>query len=233
MMKLPPLAPAPSPKTAAMGFVYWAFSFCLLGELISLAASLVGLPLSGAQLNFIYYSLNFSAAVFIFREFLLENWRAAADRIFPTIYYAVLAYLGSQVFLTLVTQVILALRPDFGNVNDQSIQTMLSEAPAMMVLGAVVLAPVAEEIFYRGIFFRKLFDVKPWLGYAASMLVFSAIHMVGYIGSSDPALLLLGCLQYLPAGYCLCWCYRQTGNILSPILMHIIFNASSIFSLVR
>ena len=233
MIKLPPLAPAPSQKAAAIGFVYWAFSFCLLGSLISLAAGLMGISLTGAQLNFIYYLLNLAAAVFIFREFLQENWKAAADRIFPTIYYAVLAYLGSQVFLNLVTRVILVLRPDFGNVNDQSIQAMLAQSPGIMVLGAVVLAPVAEEVFYRGIFFRKLFDVKPWLGYGVSMLVFAAIHTVGYIGTAEPGLLVLGCLQYLPAGYCLCWCYRQTGNILSPILMHIIFNASSILSLVR
>ena len=102
-----------------------------------------------------------------------------------------------------------------------------------MVLGAVLLAPVAEEIFYRGIFFRKLFDRKPWLGYVVSMTVFAVIHMAAYIGFYDPWMLLLGCLQYLPAGYCLCWCYRQTGNILSPILMHILFNASSILTLVR
>ena len=233
MMKLPPLAPAPSQKAAAIGFVYWAFSFCLLGQLILLAAVLMGVSLSGAYLNFIYYLLNFAAAVVIFRKFLLENWKAAADRIFPTIYYAVLAYLGSQVFLSLVTRVILVLRPDFGNVNDQSIQDMLTQAPGIMVLGAVVLAPVAEEIFYRGLFFRKLFDVKPWLGYGVSMLVFAAIHTVGYIGIVEPGLLILAFVQYLPAGYCLCWCYRQTGNILSPILMHIIFNASSILGLVR
>ena len=233
MNYLPPLASAPNTKAARIGFLYWAFSFCLLGSLISLITALVGLPLSSAQLNFICYSVNFAVAVLIFREFLWENWKTAADRIFPTLYYAILAYLGSQLFLTLVNRVILAIRPDFGNVNDESIHAMLAQAPGIMVLGAVVLAPVAEEIFYRGIFFRKLFDVKPWLGYLASMLVFAAVHTVGYIGSVEPALLMLGFLQYLPAGYCLCWCYRQTGTILSPILMHMLFNASSILSLVR
>ena len=71
------------------------------------------------------------------------------------------------------------------------------------------------------------------LGYVVSMVVFAAIHTVGYVESEEPVILLLCFLQYLPAGYCLCWCYRQSGNILSPILMHILFNASSILSLVR
>ena len=233
MRYLPPLAPAPRGKAAQWGMVFWIFSFCFLGSVISQVAALAGIAITKAQLNFIYYLINFGGAVFIFREFLLENWNAAADRIFPTVYYALLGYLGSQALLTLVSRVILALRPDFGNVNDENIYEMLAQAPGIMVLGAVVLAPVAEEIFYRGMFFRKLFDVKPWLGYVVSMAVFAAIHVVGYIGKADPALLLLGCLQYLPAGYCLCWCYRQSGNILSPILMHILFNASSILSFVR
>ena len=233
MMNLPPLAPAPDRKATLWGLVYWAFSFALLGSVIAVVAALLGVTITVAQLNFIYHTVNFLAALAIFRHFLLENWRAAADRLFPTVYYAILAYLGSQLLTSMVTAAILGICPDFGNVNDQTIHTMLTDEPGLMVLGAVLLAPVAEEFFYRGIFFRKIYDRKPWLGYAVSMTVFAVIHMAGYIGSYDPAMLLLGCLQYLPAGYCLCWCYRQTGNILSPILMHILFNASSILTLVR
>ena len=233
MMNLPPLSPAPDSKTAKWGFVYWAFSFALLGSVIALAAALMGIPITDAQLNMVYYLINFCAAVAIFRKFLAENWRVAMERIFPTVYYAILAYLGSQLLTGIVGMAILRIDPDFFNVNDESIQAMLTQDPALMVLGTVLLAPIAEEVFYRGLFFRKLYDVRPWVGYAVSMAVFAAIHMVGYIGTYPPLQLLLGCAQYLPAGYCLCWCYRQTGTILSPILMHILFNASSIFSLVR
>ena len=43
------------------------------------------------------------------------------------------------------------------------------------------------------------------------------------------ALTLLLCfLQYLPAGYCLAWCYANTGTIVTPILMHMIVNAYGI-----
>lgn len=233
MMNYPSLAPAPSGKAAKWGLIYWAFSFTLLGTVIALAAAVLGFAITATQLNIVYFLINFCAAVLIFRKFLAENWRVALERLFPTVYYAILAYLGSQLLTALVSLAILRIDPDFFNVNDESIHAMIGESPALMVIGTVILAPVAEELFYRGLFFRKLFDRKPWLGYAVSMAVFSAIHMAGYIGTYPPLQLLLGWLQYLPAAYCLCWCYRQTGNIFSPILMHMIFNASGIFSLVR
>lgn len=233
MNNLPTLAPAPSNKAEKTGLIYWALSFTLLGSLIYLAAMLLGYPITDVQLNIIYYVINAAAAVLIFRKFLAANWDAAMERIFPTVYYAVLAFLGSQLLTNLITVIVFRIHPDFTNVNDETIHLMLAEDPALMVIGTVILAPVAEEIFYRGMMFRKLFDVRPWLGYIVSMVVFAAIHMVGYIGIYPIDLLALGFLQYLPAGYCLCWCYRQTGTIFSPILMHMLFNGASIYSLVR
>lgn len=233
MMNLPTLAPAPSQKATRIGLVYWIFSTLLLGTVIQVVAILLGIQLSLVGLNMIYYGCNFAAALLIFRKFLAANWRTMLDRLFPTVYYAILAYFGCQLLTGIVAIVILRLDPNFFNVNDESIHAMITAEPALMVVGTVLLAPVAEEIFYRGMVFRKLFDKNAFLGYCVSMLLFAAIHMIGYIGTYPPLQLLLGCLQYLPAGYCLCWCYRQTGNIFSPILMHMIFNATSIYNFVR
>ena len=40
-------------------------------------------------------------------------------------------------------------------------------------------------------------------------------------------------LQYLPASFCLCWCYCQTGTIITPIFMHALTNAMSVYYLTR
>ncbi len=233
MKDLPTLSPPPSNKAEIIGLVYWSLSFALLGSLIYLVATLMGFAITDIQLNMIYYAINAAAAILIFRQFLAANWKIARNRIFPTVYYAILAFLGSQLLTNLVTTVVFQIHPNFTNVNDDAIHAMLAEEPELMVIGTVILAPIAEEIFYRGMIFRKLFDIRPWLGYAASMAIFAVIHMVGYIGTYPMDLLILALLQYLPAGYCLCWCYRQTGTIFSPILMHMIFNGVSIYSLVR
>lgn len=216
----------PTEKETRRGFAYLATSLLLIPPVLSL------LPLSSGQLNFLYYVLNFCAVVWIFRSFLESALSVALDRPFYTLYYTALAYLGTCA-LGQILEFALQIFPDFSNVNDQGILSMLQEDPLLMAVGTVILVPVAEECFYRGLIFRNLYDRHPVLAYLISMVAFAAIHVVGYIGTCDPLRLLLCFTQYLPAGYCLCFAYRHSGTILSPILVHALVNAVSIYSAVR
>jgi membrane protease YdiL (CAAX protease family) len=91
----------------------------------------------------------------------------------------------------------------------------------LAVIEAVVLAPLAEEMFFRGIvqsFFRRAFH-SPRL----AILLASAIFAVVHHGSEPQALPSLFALA-LVLGYN----YERTGRLISPILIHAIFNAVSL-----
>ena len=94
----------------------------------------------------------------------------------------------------------------------------------LMFLGAVVLAPVTEELLFRGLIFRGLYDRSPLAAHLVSMGLFSLIHVSGYVGMYDAKLLFFCFLQYLAPAYCLNFAYRQSGSIISPILMHMATN---------
>lgn len=90
-----------------------------------------------------------------------------------------------------------------------------------MGVGAVVLAPFAEEVFFRG-------AMLPFLASALSVrnavlvqgAIFGAIHVV----APDPALWPLA----LPLGLVgvICgWLYVRTGSLPVAILVHMVFNA--------
>ena len=81
--------------------------------------------------------------------------------------------------------------------------------------------------------FRNLLDNRPVLAHLLSMAAFSLIHVAGYVGRCDALQLLLCFVQYLPAGYCLCFVYRRSGTILSPILVHAIVNALGVYNTLR
>ena len=88
----------------------------------------------------------------------------------------------------------------------------------LAVIEAVVLAPLAEEAFFRGIiqsFFRRALH-SPRL----AILLASAIFAVVHHGSEPQALPSLFALA-LVLGYN----YERTGRLISPILIHAIFNA--------
>ncbi|RPI62735.1 MAG: CPBP family intramembrane metalloprotease [Planctomycetaceae bacterium] len=89
------------------------------------------------------------------------------------------------------------------------------------VFSAVVLAPITEEIFFRGMIqsmFRQYLG-RPWLAVVCTAALFGAAHY------SLPATILPLALLGVAMGYV----YERTGRLLAPIIMHILFNGISVF----
>ena len=215
------------------GLVYMAISLIALPWLLSEGNAYLADPLSQGKINFIYYFINFGVMVWICRKFLTQSLNYALKIPFPVIWYAVLGYLGSKALGELLGILTLLIYPRFSNVNDATITTMLREDSQLIIWGTVFLVPVVEELFFRGLIFRNLWNKNHVAAYLVSMALFSLLHVAGYIGAYSPVHLLMCFLQYLPASFCLCWCYCQTGTIITPILMHALTNAMSVYYLVR
>lgn len=84
----------------------------------------------------------------------------------------------------------------------------------LMALLIVVVAPICEEIVYRGFLFRYLNKrVSTRLAIAISSGIFASMHMNLY--SFLPLFVL---------GAALCTVYKLSGNIVSSITIHVLFN---------
>ena len=89
---------------------------------------------------------------------------------------------------------------------------------AALAFGAIVLAPIAEEVLFRACIYRFLLTKTSMR--AASVIsaaLFAAIH--GHFAAFLP----LFCLGYLFART-----YQATGNLAAPICFHALFNATTI-----
>ncbi len=86
--------------------------------------------------------------------------------------------------------------------------------------GAVVIAPVAEEAFFRGLLQTLLVNTvrSRWAAIGATSVVFAAIHISQ--PQAMPALLVLALL----IGYA----YERTGALLPAILIHALFNLKTL-----
>ncbi len=100
---------------------------------------------------------------------------------------------------------------------------LLGETPdpvifGLMAMAAVVVAPVCEEILFRGYLYgaAKRF-AGPWVAGIGSALIFAAAH-----GSLMPLppLFILGCLLVLS--------YEWTGSLWAPIAIHFCFNGATV-----
>jgi membrane protease YdiL (CAAX protease family) len=86
-----------------------------------------------------------------------------------------------------------------------------------------VIAPVCEEILFRGFIFRSLANWRgPWPATIATGILFGIVH-----GLSAPAIDLLP-LALL--GFLLCVVYWRTGSIYLTILMHSVNNSIALSS---
>lgn len=222
---------SPSGTEAVWGWGWWAFQLLLLPSVLNALNGFLAQPISAAELNFVFYFVNFLAVLLIFHDFLARSARAVLAH--PA-YFCQAVILGLAAYAAAsfcMNRLLALLEPSFQNANDAQLASLFAGGRFLMTLGVVLLAPVAEECFYRALIFRSLYRKAPWLGYTVSVLVFAAVHVVGYIGSYSPLVLALSFLQYLPAGLCLAWSYAKSGTLFAPIVIHCIVNFYGIHSL--
>jgi membrane protease YdiL (CAAX protease family) len=210
------------------GFVYLVFQLLFLGPILSWINAQLQHPLTEAELNFVFYLVNFIAILLIFHDFLGRALNQATRH--PVILFeaVVLGLAAYYVCTQGITWLVRRLVPGFHNYNDEAIAAMRGSNFFLMAIGTVVLVPPVEECLYRGLIFRNLYKRSPLAAYIVSILAFSIIHIVGYIGVYEPLELLMAFLQYLPAGLCLAWGYMKADTIFAPILIHAIINAVAI-----
>lgn len=94
-------------------------------------------------------------------------------------------------------------------------------ASVLLVLLAVVVAPISEELFFRGVLFRTVRDRHGfWPAALASAIPFGLVHYVP--APAIDALLLQVTMVFTGLG--LAWIYDRRGTIVAPAAAHMVFN---------
>jgi membrane protease YdiL (CAAX protease family) len=90
--------------------------------------------------------------------------------------------------------------------------------PVLVVLAIVVLAPIAEEVFFRGVVFNAwLREGGRRFAFIGSAVLFAVIHVS-----------LVSLLPIFVLGLMLAWIYNRTGTLVAPIAMHATVNGISV-----
>jgi membrane protease YdiL (CAAX protease family) len=98
------------------------------------------------------------------------------------------------------------------------------------VLLAVLVAPIVEETFFRGILFRSIRDRRGfWPGALVSGVLFGLVHWVP--SPWQDAVLLQTIMVF--TGIALAWIYERRGSLLANIAAHMAFNAVGIFLILK
>jgi len=90
-----------------------------------------------------------------------------------------------------------------------------------IIITAVVVAPVFEELLFRGLFqtLIRSYLNRPWQAIFISAILFASAHANT---THWPALYFLG--------ICIGYSYEKSGSLFRPIFVHAIFNSTSILA---
>ena len=217
-------------KEFSWGIRYLLFQTVFLSRLLSLLNGFLPVPISDVWLNWLYFSINLGAALWILRRFLKGFFPVTGNQLLHILGIGAL-FLGLNFGLSsLLEQLLSYVAADFSNINDRIIIALFQKNFPLMAIGTILLAPIAEECFFRGVLFRGIYTRSPKAAWVISVVLFGFLHVMNYIGSAPPLTLLLCFLQYIPAGVCLAAAYRLSGSLLCPILIHAAVNAVAMLS---
>jgi uncharacterized protein len=86
-----------------------------------------------------------------------------------------------------------------------------------VVTAGGILAPIAEEVYFRGFIFRSYLETRgPLVAYGATSLLFATLHL------NLPALLPILALSVI-----FCYAYQRTGSIVPSMVGHAVNNTTA------
>ena len=160
--------------------------------------------------NVLYYYTLFAVTVLLFHSYLAHTSSRFLDNLFR------------------VCNVLFNSRT---NLNDMTIAAQVASAPRMTALIVVLLAPFVEEVLFRGLVFGCLKEKSRIFAYILSCALFAFLHVwTAAVSNWDLGYLIL-MLQYLVPGLVFAWAYEHSGTLWTSILLHMLVNALSLFTI--
>ena len=198
-------------------------TFFILG-LVAAIATAAGAEEVGESKAFLQLGTVAQQAIFVGAAVLLASrtirprtWHFGLRRarFWPAVGWAALGFLAYWI-LAIVYSALVA--PDS---EQDTLENLGTEDGTVWLVGAALLvitfAPIAEEVFFRGFFYRAMRTRLPIIASAAIVgTLFGAIH----IGSTPPEILPV--LAVLGVIFCLV--YEKTGTLFSVIGLHALNN---------
>lgn len=221
-----------SKSERVIGILYIPFHILILPLIIAFVYTYmlqtIGVNLSEAYLNLVYYAFSFVFIFIFMHKFLKSSFSDLWDNVFGTIKTVILGYLFYYMMLYAISFAMTFFVTDLVNPNSEQIINEAKLNSNVMLVVSVFLAPIVEETLFRGALFGTLRKKSRIMAYIVSTVVFSAYHLWGYFLGAFDWTLFVYLLQYLPGAIILAWSYEKSGTIWAPIFLHMVINYLSI-----
>lgn len=157
------------------------------------------------------------ASAAVITLFLMNKWAVVSPRWIRTRPWAVMCWSAVAAFGLLIPSMWFQEQmPELPNLAEDLFEGLIANPWGYVVIG--LMAPLAEEIVFRGAILRALlkWNENHWIGIAVSAALFALIHMNPV---QMPHAFLVGLL--------LGWMYYRTGSIIPGMVYHWVNNSAA------
>lgn len=225
-----------TPGEQIAGVIFFVIYLLVLpfatAPLFRLAGKLLGVTISGAMQNIIYYYILFAATVLIFHGFLARTSRNFADNLGGACKTLAIGLVGLYGLNELVYRLTNLVITNPTNLNDTTISAQIDSAPHMTMLIVIFLAPFVEEVLFRGLVFGNLKGKSRGVAYLVSCALFALVHVWQFAVVKQDITYFVLMIQYLVPGLVLAWAYEHSGSLWTAIGIHAVANALSVWTMI-
>lgn len=223
-----------------------------MGYLVALPAFLFcAVYLSSALVKFIFLSLGRSVdyylvstlinvfddalmlalCLFVFKDFIRRQWQDLKQHFLKILFSGiVIGYIFCLVGNVVGNLILRFFTSTTTSVNQSAVSTLTVQYPVLMVIMTVFLAPVTEELLFRGLVFTSIRRHSRLLAYLVSAFLFGFIHVMdSVLGGNFSEMVQM--IPYAVMGLVFCYMYESTNNIFGSIFAHMAQNSVAIISL--
>jgi hypothetical protein len=208
-------------KKLLISFVAFIGAQLVFGIIIGLLKSRFDLNINSLMLNIIMNGIMILLIpiVYSFRGFsadFLKRGSFSSENIQTGIFYGLVCLLVNLIVGTILVYLYAFLGVEPAEQQAlQMISNLGSSDVLLIIFGIVIAAPVAEEFFFRGVIQRTFaINISMRNAVIINSLIFALIHQDWY---QFPQIFLLSVVLSIA--------YNKTGNIVTPIIAHIISNS--------
>ena len=222
------------PMTVAervFGLVYLPVHAVGLPFLLLLLAELFRPQTDEIWLDLAMYAVGLLACLIFLHRFLKTSFSDIFDRpgrfVFTLLVCAVI-YLGLN---TLVNSLLLLAPAEVTeNPNNEAVAAIAGSNFRVTVAITVFMAPILEECLFRGALFGTIRRKSRVTAYVVTILLFAFYHLWSMFVYAYDSSLWWYLLQYVPAGFALCYAYERSGTVWCPIVLHAAINALAMYA---
>lgn len=205
------------------GIVYIVFHSVFLPSLIIYGSYWLGFDITDTQLDLVYYIVSALAMVLALRSFLRGDAELFAEDPMRSVFVAVQSFALYFILLTVSSMLLGGLVEDAGP-NEELLDELAQIDPVGSLITGVLLAPIAEELMFRGCLFGTLRKKSRILAYTVTIFAFAFYHLWdSFLFDFQPSL-FVHLIFYMVPGIPLCLAYERSETVVSPLLVHMGIN---------